>query len=85
MWKQNQMGRCDLKVKTMNPKTAFLMGQTYNKILRGNKTELMTIQEMYEELRRCYECTKAQSCLGCPFNGAKLDILQYLKNEMQSD
>ena len=43
----------------------------------------MTIQEMKDELRKCYECTKLQSCLGCPFNGSKLDILQYLTNEMK--
>ena len=44
---------------------------------------MMTIDEMREALRKCYECTKNQSCFGCPFNGAKLDILQYLKNEME--
>lgn len=40
-----------------------------------------SFKQMYENLRHCYECDKNQPCLGCPYNGDKLDILQYLSNK----
>ena len=33
---------------------------------------------IYESLLECYKCEKQQPCLGCPSNGIKLDILNYL-------
>ena len=43
---------------------------------------MISIDEMCKELRRCYDCTLKTSCFGCPYNGSKLDIIQYLKNNM---
>ena len=43
---------------------------------------MISVDEMCKELRRCYECIKKTSCMGCPYNGSKLDIIQYLKNNM---
>lgn len=39
-----------------------------------------SINEMRSNLRRCYDCAETQACLGCPFNGDKLDIIQYLSD-----
>ena len=44
-----------------------------------------TIEEMYKNLRRCYECSRIDSCFGCPNNGIKLEILQHLKDEMDKN
>ena len=41
---------------------------------------MISVDEMCKELRRCYECTKKTSCMGCPYNGFKLEVIQYLKD-----
>lgn len=46
---------------------------------------MISIDEMCKELRRCYDCTLKTSCFGCPYNGSKLDIIQYLKNNMSEE
>lgn len=35
---------------------------------------------MRSDLRHCYECKESQPCMGCPYNGSKLEIMQYLGN-----
>lgn len=36
------------------------------------------IQSMHDDLKHCYECREVQSCVGCPYNGCKVEIMQYL-------
>jgi len=49
---------------------------------RRLKSDMDSIDEMYKNLRKCYECTIPQSCVGCPYNGTKRDILQYLEKQI---
>jgi hypothetical protein len=38
------------------------------------------LKQLYDDLHHCYGCTLPKSCVGCPYNGCKAEILQYLKD-----
>jgi hypothetical protein len=41
---------------------------------------MSSIPEMIETLSHCCHCKEVQPCVGCPYNGGKVEILQYLKD-----
>lgn len=50
-------------------------------ILEGKNEKKDTIDSACYDLERCYECKEARPCVGCAYNGNKLEIITLLKEK----
>ena len=50
-------------------------------ILEGKNEKKDTIDSACYDLERCYECKEARPCVGCAYNGNKLEVINILKGK----